>query len=107
MPGHTDYSRSAAVGPLPGELFLGDAADVYRVGAVDDAQGARVRPEAGQRGVVADPGATMHLDGAVDDVERHLGGGDLDRGDLGACALRTELVDQVRGLQHVEARLVD
>ncbi len=57
-PRASDRVRSARVGALAGELLLGDRADVHGVGAVDDAQGAGVRPELGQRGVVADPGAT-------------------------------------------------
>ena len=99
--------RSGAVGTLPLQLLLGDPADVHRVRAVDDAQRAGVRVEAGQRGVVADAGAAVQLDRPVDDVQRHPRGGDLDRGDLGAGTLGAELVDQVGGLEHQQAGLVD
>jgi hypothetical protein len=82
------------------ELLAGDGADVDLVRAVGDAQGAQAGVHAREREVLAHAAGAMHLDGAVDDVQRDARRDDLDGRDLPARALRAVLVDEVGRLQH-------
>src|SRR5581483_2045765 len=61
----------------------------------------------GQRRVLRDAHGAVGLHGVVDDVERHVGDGDLDPGDLGPGGLVAGGVHQPGGVERVEAGLVD
>lgn len=81
--------------------------EVHLVGPVGQPQRADARPHVGEGGVLADAGAAVGLDGAVDDGEgrlrdQHLGLGDLLEGLLGA-----EVVHRDGRVEDDEARGVD
>src|SRR4051794_40047129 len=65
-------------GLVGAKLTSGDGALVHLIGSVGEAQGAGVGPHGGEGEVAADAAAAVSLDGAVDDVQRHAGGDDLD-----------------------------
>src|SRR6476619_6851967 len=90
----------------------GDGVLVHLVGPVGQPQGAQVGGGHGEWEVVGDPGAAVHLDGAVDNLQRDVGGGDLDGRDLGLRLLIADRVHHVGGLEgeqpdhlNVDARL--
>jgi hypothetical protein len=63
------------------ELELRDRVPVHFVWTIGEANRARVGPGRRQAEVVADPGAAMRLDGAIEDAERHPRGDHLDHRD--------------------------
>ena len=77
------------------------------VGPVGDAQRADVRPHVGQRGVLADAGGSVGLDGTVDDRQGGVGDQDLGLGDLLQRGFRVGGVDDDRGVEHDETGGVD
>src|SRR4029453_17925504 len=82
-----------------GQLELADLVAVYLVGAVGQAKRPRAGPHAGELEVVRHAAATVCLDRPVDHLERHVGRGDLDHGDLLARHLVADGVHHVGGLQ--------
>src|SRR4029078_3927059 len=76
--------RTLALDPLSlPQLDAGDGALVDLVRAVDDAHDARAGPGVGEAEILADAGAAMRLDRAVDHVQHHLRRHHLDHRDLG------------------------
>src|SRR5439155_15661546 len=71
-------------GDVRRQLAPSDRELVDLVGAVGEAQRAQVRICGGEVEVVGDAAAAVHLDRAIQHLQRHVGGGYLDRGDLGA-----------------------
>ncbi len=57
--------------------------------------------------ILADASSAADLDGAVDDLLRHVRGHHLDHRDLGAGTLIADRVHHVRGTQRQQPRLVD
>ena len=89
------------------QFQFADLLAVHFVRTVGKSQGARGRVSGGQRKVIADAAAAMHLDCPIDDLESHGGRGNLDHGDLllgGAVAHR---VHHIGGIQHQPAGLID
>ena len=89
------------------QLAARDGALVHLVGPVGQPQGAQVGVGHGEREVVGDAGAAVHLDGAVDDLQRDVRGGDLDRRDLGPRFLVADRVHQVGGLEREQPDHLD
>ena len=89
------------------QLRLCNRLEVDFIRPVGQPQRAGVGPRPGQRKVVADAGAAMSLDRAVEDAQRHPGGNDLDLGDLGARRLVAHGIHQVRGAQRQQPCLID
>jgi hypothetical protein len=88
-------------------LVLAELHQMDLIGPVDDAHRPAVRPHVRQRRVLADAGAAISLDRAVDHLERHarhlhLGLCDLLERELGVFA-----VDHEGRVQHCQARRVD
>jgi hypothetical protein len=84
-----------------------DLVAVHLVGAVGQAQRARAGVGGGEREVVADARAAMHLHGPVDHLAGHAGRGHLDHGDLLLGHLVAHGVHHVGSVEHQQARLVD
>src|SRR5437899_5711614 len=89
------------------QFQLGNGLAMDFIGTVGEAQRARVSPGFGQAEIVADTGAAVSLNGAVDDAKRHVGSDDFDHGDLGAGGFVAGLVHHVGCFQCQQARLVD
>ena len=92
---------------MAAEFAAGDGHLVDLVGAVRNSQRAHVCVHFGQREELGHAAGTVHLDRPVDHLERHVGNGHLDAGDLLRCGLVADRVHEVRHVQHVLAGLVD
>lgn len=102
---------TAVSGHLPGhvlaQLELADRRAVHLVRTVGQAQGALHGVPVGQREVVGNPGATVHLDRPVDHLQRHVGRHHLDLGDFALGDLVAHGIHHVGGLQGQQACHVD
>src|SRR4051794_7745315 len=88
-------------------LEPGDGAVVHLVGTVGKPERADSGIVLGETGLVRDAGAAERLDRVVDDLERHVGGGDLDHGDLALRGLVADPVHHVGGLEAQKPRHLD
>src|SRR5690606_19154408 len=88
-------------------LELGDQATVHFVRAVGQAQGAGGGEQAGEREVVRQTTATVHLHGSINNLLRHVGGDDFDLGNFAHGAHGTDFVDHPRRFEYQQARLFD
>src|SRR5690606_31066847 len=88
-------------------LELGDQATVHFVRAVGQAQGAGGGEQAGEREVVRQTTATVHLHGSINNLLRHVGGDDFDLGNFAHGAHGTDFVDHPRRFEYRQARLFD
>ncbi len=80
---------------------------MHLVRAIGQAQRALHRPPVSQREVLGNPGATVDLDGAVDDLQRDVGCDHFDLRDLAGGDLVAHGVHHVRRVQCQQARHVD
>ena len=103
----SDRSTGSSGCGLPGQLGAGERRLVHLVGAVGEAQRADGGVRRGEREVLGEAAGAVRLDGAVDDLLDDLGGGDLDRLDLGVRAAVADGVHQPRGLEHQQPQLLD
>src|SRR5712692_1913644 len=92
--------------PLP-ELEAPDLAAVDFVGAVGEAQRARMGPHGGQREGLADAATAVDLHGAVDHSQRHVRHRDLDLGDRLLGSLVAHGVHHPGRVEHQQPRLID
>src|ERR1700719_3840072 len=114
-----DFDAAASVRPssvmaLPigvreifAQLLLGDGLAVDLVRAVGETQDSGACIRISQVEVLADAGAAADLDGAVDDLLRHVRSDHLDHGDFGPRGLVADRVHHVGSVQRQQARLVD
>src|SRR5688572_2052478 len=89
------------------ELEAADLAAMHLVGTVGEPERAGVGPPEGQRELLADAAAAVHLHGAVEHAERHVRHRDLDTGNGLLGGLVADGVHHVRGVEHEQPRLVD
>jgi len=80
---------------------------MHFVGAVDDLQRARVFVHVAEAVVVSDARAAEGLDRPIHDLAGHVGGGDLDLGDLPPAFFFADLVHLPGGVQHEQTHLID
>ena len=77
------------------------------VGTVGDAESTRGGVHRSQRNVLAHTRSPVHLDRVVDDLTGDPRCDDLDGRDLGRCLSRSDGVDEPRGLEDQQPRLLD
>src|SRR5438093_12160903 len=92
--------------PLP-QLEAADLAAMDLVGAVGEAQRARVRPPEGERKLLTDAATAVELHGALDDREGLVGHRDLVLGDGLLCRLVGDRVPYVGCVEHEKPSLLD
>src|SRR5215467_4468284 len=89
------------------QLLLGDGLAMDLIRTVGETQHPGARICISQMEILTDAGTATHLDGAVDNLLRHVRGNDLDHGDFSPRGLVADRVHHVGGMQGQQARLVD